>query len=55
MIMATRREVLVDVEPDQVWRERDGDQHWKVFAVHNQVRPFSVARRAGKCSILGTR
>ena len=38
----------VDVEPDQVWRERDGDQHWKVFAVNNRSPPCSVARRAGQ-------
>jgi len=30
-----RSDLPVDVETDQVWRERDGDQHWKVFTSHN--------------------
>ena len=35
MIMATRRELPVDVKAEQVWRERDSEQHWKVFTIDN--------------------
>lgn len=45
--MATK-DLPIDVAPDQVWRERDGDQHWKVFAVHNQVATLQRCTKGGQ-------
>ena len=47
--MATQqRDLPVDVETDQVWRERDGDQHWKVFAVRNQIATLQRCTKGGQ-------
>ena len=45
--MATR-DLPIDVAPDQVWRERDGDQHWKVLDVHNGLATLQRCTKGGR-------
>ena len=45
--MPASHDLPVDVESDQVWRERDGDQHWKVFGVHNRLATLQRCTKGG--------
>jgi len=42
MTASRQCELPVDVEADQVWRERDTPRHWKVASVHLGVRWWAL-------------
>jgi len=46
MAASRQRDLPVDVTPAQVWRE--GDQHWKVAAVHNGVATLQRCTKGGQ-------
>ena len=47
MPSSQQRNLPVDVATDQVWRECDDDQHWKVFTVHNGLATLQRCTKGG--------